>query len=187
MAKNSLGQYQIEWVPLSAVREHPKNPRIGEVEKIKASIEENDFFTPIIAQRSTRYILIGNHRWKAAKEVNLTLIPVIFHDVPDGRALAIMLADNRSSDKSRYDEERLIQTLEEFEEMTLEDDELEFEASLFTTDELETMKGIDDAYDDDGLSDRREDAEYKRRVTECPKCAHVFVPDTFVEKEDRGY
>jgi hypothetical protein len=187
VAKHSLGKYQIEWVPLSAVREHPKNPRLGEVEKIKASIEENDFYTPIIAQRSTRFILIGNHRWKAAKEVGLKEVPVIFHDVPDGRALAIMLSDNRSSDKSRYDQDRLIQTLEEFEEMTLEDDELEFEASLFTSAELETMKGLDDAYDDDGTEDRQEQAEYKRRVTECPRCAHVFVPDTYVEKEDRGY
>lgn len=184
MAKNSLGKYQIEWVPLSAVREHPKNPRIGEVEKIKDSIEANDFYTPIVAQRSTRYILIGNHRWKAAKEVGLKEVPVIFHDIDDARALAIMLSDNKSSDRSRYDQDRLIQTLEEFEEMVADMDELEFEASLFTENELETMKGIDDGYDEP-TEDRQEQAEYKRRVTECPRCAHVFVPDTFVEREDR--
>lgn len=183
--ENRLGKYQIEWVPLSAVREHPKNPRVGEVEKIKASIEANDFYTPIIAQRSTTFILIGNHRWKAAKEVGLTEVPVIFHDIPDGWALAIMLSDNRSSDKSRYDQDRLIQTLEEFEQLAHEDEELEFEDSLFTESELDVMRGIDDAYDDDPTEDRQESAEYKRRVTECPRCAHVFVPDTFVEREER--
>jgi ParB-like chromosome segregation protein Spo0J len=181
VAKESLGKYQIEWVPLSAVREHPKNPRIGEVEKIKQSIEENDFYTPVIAQRSTKFILIGNHRWKAAKEVGLELIPVVFHDVGDVRATAIMLSDNRSSDKSRYRDDALIELLDEMAELD------ELDATLFTEDELDGMKGIDDGYDDMPSEERQEQAEYKRRVTECPKCAHVFVPDTFVEKEDRGY
>jgi ParB-like chromosome segregation protein Spo0J len=184
VAKGSLGKYQIEWVPLSAVREHPKNPRIGEVEKIAASIEANDFYTPIVAQRSTRFILIGNHRWKAAKEVGLKEVPVIFHDIADAPALAIMLSDNKSSDRSRYDQDRLIQTLEEFETMAEDLEELDFEASLFTTDELEKLKGIDDGYDD-VEEERQEEAEYKRRVTECPRCSHIFVPDTFVEREDR--
>jgi ParB-like chromosome segregation protein Spo0J len=178
VAKENLGKYQIEWVPLSAVKEHPQNPRIGEVEKIKASIEENDFYTPIVAQRISGYILIGNHRWKAAKEVGLKEIPVIFHDVSDIRAKAIMLSDNRSSDKSRYRDDALIELLDELAEMD------ELEASLFTEDELDALKGIDDGYDDMPDEERQEAAEFKRRVTECPKCAHVFVPDTFVEREE---
>lgn len=182
--EHSLGRYQIEWVPLDAVKEHPRNPREGEVEKIRASIEANDFFTPIIAQRSTGHIIIGNHRWKAAKEVGLDLIPVIFHNVPDGRALAMMLADNKSSDRSRYKADQLIETLELLDAMAEADEELNLEDSLFTEDELAALKGVDDGYDDEIEDERSEDPEYKRRVTECPRCAHVFVPDTFVERDD---
>lgn len=73
---------------------HPDNPNAGDVELIQESIQENSFYGAVVAQASTRRILIGHHRVKAAEREGLTAGPVIFVDCDDETALRILLADN---------------------------------------------------------------------------------------------
>jgi hypothetical protein len=94
------------------LNEHPSNPRVGDVESVKASILNNGFFGTIVVQESTNYVLAGNHRLKAAIELELDAIPVTFVDVDNERALRILLADNRTSDLGTYDDESLVELLE---------------------------------------------------------------------------
>lgn len=85
-------------VPITAVRQHPQNPNNGDVEVIAESILANGFFNPVVVQRTTGYILAGNHRYAALLSIGETQIPVIWADVDDERALRILIADNRTAE-----------------------------------------------------------------------------------------
>lgn len=98
-------------VPVGEIREHPRNPRKGNVTAIVESIQANGLYRPVIVQKSTRYILAGNHTFKALKELGETLIPVVFVDVDDNTATRILLADNRTADLGEYDNETLAELL----------------------------------------------------------------------------
>lgn len=102
-----------ELVQVTRLQRHPKNPRRGNVDLIRESIEANGFFGAIVAQRSSGHILVGNHRYDAAVADNADAVPVIWVDVDDDRALRILLADNRTNDVAGYDDEALAALLEE--------------------------------------------------------------------------
>ena len=102
----------IEYVPVDELKPHPRNPRRGDIDAIHESIDVNGFFDPIGVQRSTGFIIDGNHRWKAAIAAGMTTVPVIWHDVDDRRAVAILLAANRTNDLASYDEGMLNEMLE---------------------------------------------------------------------------
>jgi len=95
-----------------ALREHPQNPRRGDVEAIDESIRVSGWYGAIVAQRSTGYILAGNHRFRAAVARGATEIPVIWRDVGDEAAVRILLADNKTADLGGYDEETLTALLD---------------------------------------------------------------------------
>jgi hypothetical protein len=96
-----------EMVPHGSVRPHPRNPRRGDIGAVKESVDVNGFFGALVVQRSTGYILAGNHRWRAAGEVGMDQIPVIWVDVDDATATRVLLADNRTSDLGTYDDAAL--------------------------------------------------------------------------------
>lgn len=96
------------------LKEHPKNPNKGVVELIYESIDENGWYGAVVAQKSTGYILAGNHRFRAARQRGAKEIPVIWRDVDDETALKILLVDNESTRKGENDEalvEELLQGL----------------------------------------------------------------------------
>ena len=86
-----------ELVAIDALTPHPENPRRGDIEAVAESIDQNDFYGAVIAQVSTRRILVGNHRWKAAKKRGALFIPVLWVDCDDDRARRILLADQWKS------------------------------------------------------------------------------------------
>jgi len=103
----------IEMVGINDICRHPKNARRGDVTRIVESIKANGFFNPLIVQKSTGFILAGNHRHQAAEELGLTELPVIFIECDDRQARRIMLADNKTSDRGGYDKEALAKLLQE--------------------------------------------------------------------------
>ena len=105
----------VQHVPIDRVRAHPANPREGDVGAIWESIQENGFFGALVVQESSGCILVGNHRWMAAKEAGLQEVPVMYVDVDDERAMRILLADNRTNDVASYDGEMLVDVLEHLE------------------------------------------------------------------------
>jgi len=100
-------------LPIDRARVHPANPKKGNTDAIGESIEKNDFYGAMIVQKSTGFILVGNHRYKSALEKGLTEIPAIVVDVDDATATRIMLADNRIADLGTYDESVLRMHVEE--------------------------------------------------------------------------
>lgn len=117
VTKKSGSFHQVEQeytdAPIGKVKPHPRNPRQGDVGAIYQSIEANGFYGAIVAQRSTGYILAGNHRYKAAVEAGAKSVPVIWVDVDDETAVRVLLADNRTNDVASYDNAVLAEILTE--------------------------------------------------------------------------
>ena len=82
-------------VPIEEVTPWPDNPNNGDVDKIAESIRVNGMYQAICAQRSTGYILVGNHRYAALQELGSDQVPVIWLEVGDEEARRIAIADNR--------------------------------------------------------------------------------------------
>ena len=104
---------EYEIVSVNDISPHPQNARKGNINAIRESIKSNGFYGVCVVQRSSSHILIGNHRYLAAVEEGLTEVPVIWVDKSDNEARAMLLVDNRTSDLGTYDQELLMQLLED--------------------------------------------------------------------------
>lgn len=100
-------------VPVELLACHPANPRQGDVGAVAESIKAHGFYGALVVQRSSGYILAGNHRFRAAVQLGLRELPVLYVDVDDEQAKRIMLADNRTSDMGVYDDAALHELLQE--------------------------------------------------------------------------
>lgn len=143
-------------LPVDSLQRHPRNPRKGNVTKIAESIMTNGFYGAIVVQKSTNTIIVGNHRWEAAKQSGMTTIPAIVVDVDDATATKILLADNRTSDLAVYDAEELTSILK----------------TVMVEDDL-TGTGFDAKDLDKMIADLNDQADYKR-VRNLQPFQHAF-------------
>jgi ParB-like chromosome segregation protein Spo0J len=97
--------------PISDVVPHPDNPRNGDTEAIIESIRRHGLYAGVAAQRGTRRIIVGNHRYAALMELGAERLPVTWADVDDDLALRILLGDNKIGDLARNDEAQLLDLL----------------------------------------------------------------------------
>lgn len=100
-------------VNVSRLVHHPANPNIGNVDAIVASMHANGFYGALIVQRSTQHVLAGNHTLKAAKQLRMRRVPVIYVEVDDAHALRILVADNRTAELSHRDPTALLAILDD--------------------------------------------------------------------------
>jgi DNA modification methylase len=135
-ALTSLGR-QISYLAPSALTPHPNNARKHPRTQIRAiakSIESFGFVAPILADNNG-YILAGHARCEAATLLGLNKIPVILmDDLTDIQAKAYMLADNKLTDRSTWDEPKLAIQLKELSDLALEFD---IEATGFEAPEID--------------------------------------------------
>jgi ParB-like chromosome segregation protein Spo0J len=135
-----------ETVPVDSLRPHPRNVNESPSAMIAESLRENGFYGSLVVQKSTRYILVGRHRWREAQTAGATEIPVTFVDVDDERALRIMLADNRTARLGTDNPDELTALLQELNGLTgtgytpadLDDLLGESAAMVFAAEEAET-------------------------------------------------
>ncbi len=88
----------IELRPLNEIRPYDKNPRVndGAVEPVMASLKEFGFRQPIVVD-GDGVIVCGHTRFKAAKRLGLTQVPVhIATDLTPAQIKAYRLADNQT-------------------------------------------------------------------------------------------
>lgn len=100
-------------VSIDSVIPYPRNPRVGDIQAIKASLNRFGQMRPIVVQQSTGYVLAGNHVYHSARELGWPDIAVAPVDVSDEMAKAYVLADNRLSDLGRYEDGMLAELLQE--------------------------------------------------------------------------
>jgi len=107
-----IKQLTMEQAPIDELRQHPHNPRQGDVGAIQQNIEQHGVYKPVVVQRSTGHILAGNHTVQAARLAGETEMPVVYLDVDDDQALRILLSDNQTSDQATNDPSILADLLE---------------------------------------------------------------------------
>lgn len=100
-------------VPVDALTPHECGVNEGDLGAIIESVGANRFYGAILAQKSSGKIIAGKHRWIAAKDKGLVLVPVIWADVDDAAALRIMLADNRTARLGTDNQADLAQLLQD--------------------------------------------------------------------------
>lgn len=104
---------ELKRVDIKALLQHPMNPNRGNVQEIADSMQHLGVYKPVIVQKSTGYILAGNHTVQAAGAIGETEIDVYFVDVSDDHAQKILLADNNIATKARVDSKILTSILED--------------------------------------------------------------------------
>jgi len=127
-------ELNVKNVPIDTVQTHPQNVRQGDVGAIAESLSLHGQYRPIVVQKSTGYILAGNHTWKAAKSLGWTKIAVTVVDVDDEQAKRILLVDNRANDLATYDDNSLAEILKE-----LASTETALEGTGFDGDDLDDL------------------------------------------------
>jgi len=153
-----------ERVAVSSLNFYPGNPRRGNVGMIAESLKANGLYKPLVVQRSTNYVLAGNHTLMAARDLGYERIDVVFADVDDATARRITLVDNRSADSATYDMDDLAALLASVED---------FAGSGYSADDLARLI----APLPDGFPMIDPDAPGPEpKTVECPECGHEFVP-----------
>lgn len=98
-------------VPVADLRPYPGNARQGDVGMISESLRAHGQYRPIVVNRPTGQILVGNHTYRAAVALGWEEIAVTYVEVDEAEARRIVLVDNRTSDLATYDDERLADLL----------------------------------------------------------------------------
>jgi DNA modification methylase len=95
---------------VDSLKPHPNNVRTHAKKQIKQlvrSIQSFGFRQPILVDESGT-ILAGHARWEAARQADLSEVPVIMvAGLSEARRRAFMLADNRIATSAGWDRERL--------------------------------------------------------------------------------
>jgi ParB-like chromosome segregation protein Spo0J len=127
--------------PIDAIFPHPLNPRVHGRKQIRGIAKSYTSFgvnNPILTDKNGR-ILAGHGRWEAAKLDGRKHVPVIrLEHLNEAQALAYMLADNKLSEQSSWNDGELALRLKELEGMELDFD---IEATGFDTPEIDVLAG----------------------------------------------
>ena len=90
---------------LDQIQPNPLQPRLqfepGKLQELAASIKENGVLQPIVVRASGGgyEIVVGERRWRAARQVGLERIPAIVQHVSDEKMLALALVENIQRDE----------------------------------------------------------------------------------------
>lgn len=96
--------------------EYHDNPRVHSLDAIMESLATLRQYKKVTVNRGTltgrrNEILAGNGTVKAARQLGWTVIEADFIDVDETTARKINLIDNRASDLSTYDTDKLVESL----------------------------------------------------------------------------
>jgi len=106
------------FIPIELIRANPDQPRreFDDLSELVASIREKGVLEPLIVRRfeDGYQIVAGERRWRASKEVGLSVIPCIEKNVDDREMLEIALIENlQRKDLTPFEEADGLQALAE--------------------------------------------------------------------------
>lgn len=149
-------------IPISDIFPYDNNPRNNNsaVLAVKKSIDEYGFQNPIIVDKD-HVIIAGHTRYTAATQLGYKQLPcIVIDDLSDEKIKAFRLADNKVSEFSQWDYEKLNKEL-----IGLDDDS--WVASLFKKLEEKTAE-----YESKEMN--LEDFGDEAFQYECPCCGFKF-------------
>jgi hypothetical protein len=116
---------QLASLAISELTPDPRNPRKhsrAQIRAIARSMEAFGFNAPILVDKN-RQIIAGHGRYEAAKLIGITQVPVVsLEHLSEAQARAYMLADNKLTDRSRWDDATLAVHLKELSELAIDFD-----------------------------------------------------------------
>ncbi|WP_221567503.1 ParB/RepB/Spo0J family partition protein [Alkalihalobacillus sp. TS-13] len=93
-------EHEIQEIKLSEIRPNPYQPRKTfdqkAIDELKESIEMHGILQPIVVRKSIKgyEIVVGERRYRAAKESGLESIPVIIKDLNEQKMMELALIEN---------------------------------------------------------------------------------------------
>ncbi|MAO22301.1 MAG: DNA methylase N-4 [Phycisphaerae bacterium] len=118
-------ELRIEQIQIDAIIPHPGNPRLHtkkQIRHISRSIEAFGFRIPVVVDRDSR-LICGHARVEACRLLSMTRVPAVrVTDLDDVQVRALMIADNRLTEISTWDDKLLGEHLS-----VLSDLELDFD------------------------------------------------------------
>ena len=107
---------QLSFVAIGHLVPDPQNPRKhgrAQIGAIARSIESFGFNAPILVDKNNK-IVAGHGRYEAAQLLGIDKVPVILLDhLAPAQAKAYLLADNKLTDRSTWDDNKLAIQLKE--------------------------------------------------------------------------
>lgn len=94
-------------IPVDSIREHPGNANEGDVGAISESMDAHGFYGAVLVQKSSGFILAGNHRYRTAVAKGATSLPGFILDCDDDEALRLLAVDNRTTHLATINEAAL--------------------------------------------------------------------------------
>lgn len=133
---------QIEHVELSKIHNYEKNAKKHDEDQISAiaqSIKQFGFNNPILIDEAGE-IIAGHGRYAAAQLLNLDTVPVIrLGHLTEAQARLYRIADNKLSEKGKWDLDMLKIEINELEALTDISDELEITDTGFDILEIDSL------------------------------------------------
>ncbi len=121
---------KVEMWTLDRIKPYDKNPRIndGAVDAVAKSIQSFGVRQPIVVD-TEGVIIVGHTRWKAAKKLGLTEVPVhVARDMEPEAVRAYRIADNKTAEIAEWDFDLLPIELKELENVGYDLSMLGFDA-----------------------------------------------------------
>jgi ParB/RepB/Spo0J family partition protein len=164
------GNMEIERVEIDRIQPHPRNVRQGDIGALIESLKAHGQYRPIVVQRSTGYILAGNHTWHASKQMKASHIQVVWADVDNDEAIRILLVDNRTNDLATYDDHELAHLLEA---LVMTPDRLH--GTGYSPDDLDSLLALlnNESTEIEKEIEIEKDKSDRKQLT-CPECGHEF-------------
>lgn len=152
-------------IALSMLKPYPDNPRINEdaVDYVARSIQDYGFKVPLVVDKDM-VIICGHTRYEAAKKLNMGSVPcIIAADLTEEQVAAYRLADNKVSEFSSWDFDKLQAELATIDNIDMG----EFHFFRFDDEEEEIEEP-------DERDPKANGPVSKQVVCTCPKCRRQF-------------
>jgi DNA modification methylase len=113
---------KIEHIQVCDLKPHPNNPRVHpqkQIRQIAGSIKAFGFRMPVLIDQDNR-LICGHARTEACKLIGMDCVPAIrVGDLEDAKIRALMIADNRLTEVSKWDDQLLGEHLKVLSELDL--------------------------------------------------------------------
>jgi len=154
---------------LADIKLNPKNPRLHSVEqigKLEKSLETYGFAKGSMVVNKDDYLLAGHGVYEALKAKGYDSADFVQVELAPGKAEAFMIADNKLSDLSMWDDGALSALLAELEEMP----DVELEDTGF---ELDEVGGPNSQL----AAMSKQPRLGQKNTVICPECGYEFAPE----------
>lgn len=137
----ALQTLEVVYAPIGSITPNEYNPNrqnSHDFDLLLKSMREDGFTQPIVVQRNTNQIVDGEHRWRAARELGLENIPVVYVDMTPEQMRIATLRHNRA--RGSEDIELAASVLKDLQELGA----IEWAADSLNMDDAELDKLLND-------------------------------------------